>query len=90
MELPIGTDPNVLEKIYQHFTYTKDHPLELRGSFVGECVGLGILEAPDFLGFLQTHPVQGNQRLDDRVPFLSREQNLEMDCYRLVHIASLW
>jgi hypothetical protein len=90
MELPIATDPNVLEKIYQHFTYTKDHPLELRGSFVNECVSLGVLEEGDFLGFLQAHPVSLNQRFGDRVPFLTTEQNLEMDCYRLVHVAQPW
>lgn len=90
METPIQTDPEVLEAIYQRFGYLKDHPLKLRASFIDDAVSLGRLEGDDFLAFLLAYEVEEEKPIRDHFPFLSAEENLSINRYRLLRPVIPW
>ena len=90
METPIKTDPDVLEPIYARFTYLKDYPLELRGSFIEDAVSLGALYAENFLGFVMAYSVEEELPIHDHYPFLTEAENLSLNAYRHIRPVQAW
>lgn len=88
MDIPIQTDPEVLEHLYTHFAYLKGYPLGLKGSFLDEASSLGVLQAGDFLGFLLAYE-EGRVGPTD-FPFLTAEENANLTRYRHLRPVEPW
>jgi hypothetical protein len=90
MEIPITTDPNVLERIYRQFAYLKDYPLNLLGAFIDEAVSLGALQSDDLLAFLMAYEVEEERPSRGQFAFLTPEENLSVRYYRHIRPVQPW
>ena len=90
MPVPISVDPTVLERIYRRFSYLKDQPLILLGSYIDQAASLGHLETNGFLGFLMAYPVTDERPRPDRYRFLSQQDNLALRYYRHIRPVEPW
>jgi len=88
MDVPIHSDPEVLERLYQRFPYLAGHPLKLRGP-VADAVNLGALEVGDRLLYLLADP---EERVPYRAkfPFLNEEENRGLTDYAQVQPVEPW
>lgn len=89
MDIPIQTDPEVLEPIYTHFTYLKGYPLRLKGSFLDKASSLGVLHTGDFLGFLLAYEEERGSYPAD-FAFLTAEENANLTRYRHLRPVEPW
>lgn len=76
MDVPIHSHPEVLEKLYERFTYLSGQPLKLRG-VVGDAHHIGTIKTEQLLGFVvadadETTPYQPD------FPLLSRQENASL------------
>lgn len=88
MNVPIHSDPEVLEKLYERFTYLSGQPLKLRGA-VGDAHHIGTIETEQLLGFVvadadETTPYQPD------FPLLSRQENAILNHYVQVQLLEPW
>lgn len=88
MEIPIHSDPEVLEKLCERFPYLTGHPLKLRGA-VGDAVNLGALEVDDVLLYLLAEPEEGLPYRPD-FPFLTSEENARLTSYVQMQPVEPW
>ncbi len=89
LELPVRSDPEVLEHLYARFTYLRGYPLRLQGSFIEDAAVLSALEAGDFLGFLIAYDEERDSYPAD-FPFLTKDENASLTCQRLLRPAEPW
>lgn len=89
MDIPIRTDPEVLEHLYTHFAYRKSYPPRLEGSFLDEASSLGVLPTGDFLGFLLTYEEESGSYPAD-FSFSTKGENVSLNRYRLLRPAIPW
>ncbi len=89
LELPVRSDPEVLEHLYAHFTHLRGYPLRLQGSFIEDAAVLSALQAGDFLGFLTAYDEVRDSYPAD-FPFLTKEENASLTCQRLLRPAEPW
>lgn len=88
MDIPIHSDPEVLEHLYERFPYLAGHPLKLRGP-VADALNLGALEVGDRLLYLLADR-------DEGVPyrphflFLTPEENSSLTRYVQVQPVEPW
>jgi hypothetical protein len=90
MKIPITSDPDVLERIYRRFSYLRDHPLNLLGSFIDEAESLGVLESEDFLCFVMAYEVEEESPSSNRHHFLTPEENRMLRFYRHLRPVEPW
>jgi hypothetical protein len=89
MELPVRSDPEVLEHLYAHFPYLRGYALRLQGSFIEDAASLVTLQAGDFLGFLMAYDEERDS-YPANFPFLTKEENASLTCQRLLRPAEPW
>jgi hypothetical protein len=89
MELPIRSDPEVLEHLYTRFTYLRGYPLRLQGSFIEDATSLVALKEGDFLAFLMAYDEERGSYPAD-FSFLTKGENASLNRYRLLRPAEPW
>jgi hypothetical protein len=89
MELPVRSDPEVLEHLYTRFPYLRGYALRLQGSFIEDAASLVTLQAGDFLAFLMAYDEARDSYPAD-FPFLTKEENASLTWQRLLRPAEPW
>jgi hypothetical protein len=89
MELPIRSDPEVLEHLHAHFSSLRGYALGLQGSFIEDATSLVTLQAGDFLAFLMAYDEERDSYPAD-FPFLTKEENASLTWQRLLRPAETW
>jgi hypothetical protein len=90
MELPVSSDPEVLELLYETFDYLRGHPLELLGPDLDDAVKLGVLEAAELSGFVLGQQTARERPNANRFSFATAEENLSLTHYRLLQPVEAW
>jgi hypothetical protein len=88
-ELPIRSDPEVLEHLYTRFTYLRGYPLRLQGSFIEDSTSLVALDEGDFLAFLMAYDEE-RASYPAAFSFLTKGENTSLNRYRLLRPAEPW
>ena len=89
LELPVRSDPEVLEHLYAHFTNLRGYALRLQGSFIEDATSLGALKESEFLALLIAYDEERDAH-PATFPFLTREENASLTCQRLLRPAEPW
>lgn len=87
MDLPISSDPEVLETLYEHFPYLSGQPLSLGGRW-GGLASLGTVEADGRLAFVLAS--ERDAPYPAHFPFLTSDENRALTRYAQVQPAEPW
>lgn len=87
MTVPIHSDPEVLEKLYERFPYLSGQQLTLRGSF--DCApSIGTIDEGELLAFIPAS--DDDQPYPADFPFLTKGENRGLSRYVQMQVLEPW